>query len=77
MRLSDITDYPRGWDRNRFPFVVQFEISKGRFEDFETRAADQTQIRLLGHDVGDDGEVTVHVGCATEEAGRRIKKWWT
>jgi hypothetical protein len=77
MRLSEITDYPRGWYKTRLPFVVQLEIPRGKFEAFEARAAYQTQIRLLGHDVGDDGEVIVHVGCATEEARRRIKKWWS
>jgi hypothetical protein len=77
MRLADITNYPRGWDSSAHPVVAHIEIPASRLPDFETRAADQTQIRILGHDYSDNEFVIVHVGCASEKAKRRLEQWWT
>ena len=76
MRYSEIVDYPRSWNRDTHPVVAHIEIEAERFGEFERLAADQTQVRVLGHDEGSHGQIMVHVACASDEAKRRIESRW-
>lgn len=76
MKYSDITDYPRQWDKSRFPVIVHIEIEAEKLEQLERRAADQTQVRVLGHDEAGGGLIVVHVAAATEAAKRRFESRW-
>lgn len=76
MKYSEIVDYPRPWNRDTHPVVAHIEIEAERFGEFKRLAADQTQVRVLGHDEGNHGQIVVHVGCASAEAKRRIESRW-
>jgi hypothetical protein len=77
MRYFDIVDYPRHWDQTRFPVIAHIEIEAKNLEQLERRAADQTQVRVLGHDEADGGLIVVHVACTDAEARRRFERRWT
>ena len=74
MDYSEIRDYPRHWDEDRFPVVAHIEIDAARWDEFERLASDQTQVRVLGHDLGNDDRIVAHVGCTSEEAKRRLER---
>jgi hypothetical protein len=38
--------------------------------------ADQTQVRVLGHDEAGGGQIVVHIACTTDEARRRFESRW-
>lgn len=76
MRYSEIVDCPRSWNRDTHPIVAHIEIEAERFGEFERLLADQTQVRVLGHDEGSHGQIVVHVGCVSAEAKRRIESRW-
>ena len=76
MRYSEIVDFPRHWSRDTHPVRGEIEIEAERFSDLERRVADQTQVRVLGHDEGDDGLILVHVACTTEAARDRFERRW-
>ncbi len=71
-----INEYPRPWNRDTHPIVTHIEIEAEHFDQFERRAADQTQIRVLGHDLSDHGQIVVHVACTSADAKRRIENRW-
>lgn len=76
MRYSEIVDYPRPWNRETHPIIAHIEIEAERFGEIERLVADQTQVRVLGHDEGSHGQIVVHVACASAEAKRRIESRW-
>lgn len=76
MRLSEITAYPRPWNKDTHPVVGHVTIGAQNFDQLERRVADQTQVRLLGHDEDDDGLLVVHVACVGEVARRRFVRRW-
>jgi len=71
-----VDDFPRPWNRETHPLVTRIEIESEHFDQFERRAADQTQVRLLGHDEADEGRIVVHVACTSNDAKRRIENRW-
>jgi hypothetical protein len=67
MRYSDIIDYPRPWNRQKYPVVAHASIAAGQLRDFERLIEDQTQTAVLGHDVTDEDQVLVYVACTTDD----------
>ncbi len=47
-----------------------------QFREFERLVADQTQVRVLGHDEAGNGWIVAHVGCTSKAAKRRLEKRW-
>jgi hypothetical protein len=76
MRYSDIADYPRRWDRDRYPSVAHVYIATGQFGDFERLIEDQTQTTMLGHHIADDGKVLVYVACSSDDVKDSIESHW-
>lgn len=76
MRYVEIA-YPRPWDRDTHPVLGHIMIAAQHLDQLERRVADQTRVRLLGHDEADDGLVMVHVACVDDEARRRFAQRWT
>lgn len=76
MKLSEITSYPRPWKRATFPFVAHVEIDAARWGDFQSLIEDQTQLRILGHDLADDDQLVVHIACTTEHAKNLVESRW-
>lgn len=76
MRYSDIIDYPRTRNRKAYPVVAHIEIEGTRLRQFESLIEDQTQTRMLGHDLIDEGWVVVHVGCTSDEVRLHLESAW-
>lgn len=76
MEFSDSTKYPRHYDKAIYPVVAHIEILASEFSDLDRRAADQTQVKVIGHDEADDGLLVVHVACTTEIARKRFERRW-
>ena len=77
MKYSEITEYPRQWNKDTHPVVGHVVIQASRFDALERRVADQTQARLLGHDETYDGLLVVHVAFVDEEARRYFAERWS
>ena len=77
MKYSEIISYPRGWDQGQFPVVAHLEIEAERFTELERRVGDQTQARVLGHDLVASGIIVAHVGCTSEQVRRNLEGMWT
>jgi len=71
-----IDDYPRSWNKGTHPIIAHLQIEAQQFSEFDRMAADQTQIRILGHDESDHGLIVIHIACTTNDAKRRIEKRW-
>jgi hypothetical protein len=76
MRYSDFADYPRPWNRQRYPVVAHVFIATSQFRDFERLVEDQTKTALLGHDVTDNDEVLVYVACTSDDVKDMIESRW-
>jgi hypothetical protein len=76
MRYSEIIDYPRSWNRETHPIVAHIEIEAEQFSEFQRFTADQTQVRVLGHDEAGNGRIVAHVACTSADAKRRIENRW-
>ena len=76
MRYLDILSYPRHHDEKRFLVVAHVKIEAAQLRQFEDMVADQTQTCVLGHDLIGDGEIVVHVGCATDDVRHAIENAW-
>lgn len=76
MLYTEITNYPRPWNRETHPVVGHIEIEAEHFSEFERMTADQTQVRVLGHDEGSHGRFVMHVGCTSELVQRRLASRW-
>ncbi len=76
MKYSEIVDHPRSWNRDTHPVVAHIEIETEQLGEFERLLADQTQVRVLGHDEGSHGQVVAHVAYASAEMKRRIESRW-
>ena len=77
MRYAEITGYPRPHNPELMPEIVHIDIDPERFDELEMRVADQTQAKIVGHDEGPGGLVTVHVACASAVVARRLKDRWS
>ena len=75
MRYVEIA-YARPWDRDTHPVLGHVTVQAQHLDRLERRVADQTRVRLLGHDEADDGLVMVHVACVDDEARRRFAQRW-
>ncbi len=71
-----INDYPRFWNRETYPIVAHVSIEAKHFDQFERLAADQTQVRVLGHDLADHDQIIVHVACISADVRRRLEIRW-
>jgi hypothetical protein len=77
MRYSDIiVDYPRHWDSAKLPYIAHVEIQTSQLRDIESLIGDQTQTRMLGHDLADDGLIVVHIACTTEDVQQQVEDRW-
>lgn len=76
MPYSEIIDYPRPWNRETYPVLAHLEIEAEHYSEFERSAADQTQVRVLGHDEGSHGRIVMHVACTSELVQRRLAGRW-
>jgi hypothetical protein len=76
MKYSDIVSYPRTWNKATHPAVAHIEIPAEDFREVERLIGDQTQTKILGHDLGDDDHVIIHVACTTDAVKRRLESRW-
>jgi hypothetical protein len=76
MTYEEITDYPRAWDKAKYPVVAHIEIEARDFAQFERKAEDQTKIAVLGHDLSANGRIVVHVACASEAVQHYLEGRW-
>lgn len=76
MRYSEIADYPRHWNQKTYPVIAHIEIDKTRLRQFENLIDDQTQTRVLGHDLVDEDQVVVHVACTSDDVRRHLESAW-
>ncbi len=76
MTYSEIVNYPRYLDRNTYPVVAHVEIDAERLCQFESLIEDQTQTRVLGHDLVGNDRVVVHVGCTSDDVRRCLENAW-
>ena len=76
MRYSDFVDYPRHWDRDRYPYVAHVFIPTTQFRAFEDLIEDQTQTKILGHDAADEDQVLVYVACTSDDVKDMIESRW-
>ena len=77
MRYAEITGYPRPHNPELMPEVIHIDIDPERWDEMQIRIADQTQSKVLGHDEGPDGLLTVHVACASPVVARRLEARWS
>jgi hypothetical protein len=75
MRYSEIVDYPRSWNREKYPSIAHVFIATGQFCDFEQLIADQTQTVIIGHDITAN-EVLVYVACTSEDVKDAVESHW-
>jgi hypothetical protein len=76
MKYYEFEEYPRYWDKARFPVDIQICIEAECFERLELYVADQTQVCVLGHDVWNDDSIIVYVGCTSEWVSERFERRW-
>jgi hypothetical protein len=77
MRYKEIIDYPRSFNRDTYPVVNDIQIEPQFLDQLERRAADQTQVKVVGHDEADGELLTVHVAATSEEAFKRFARRWS
>jgi hypothetical protein len=77
MKYSDLTSYPRPWNRTTHPVISHIDIAAKSLERLELRAADQTQMQVLGHDEGPHGQLVVHIACTDDIAKERFEARWS
>lgn len=76
MNYSLITSYPRPWNRETHPFVAHIEIPAKDFREVERLIDDQTQTKILGHDLSDDDYIVLHVACTSQTVKDRVESRW-
>lgn len=76
MTYDEIISYPRKWDRAAYPIVAHIEIDAEKFSRFERLIDDQTQTRMLGHDLVSADRIVVHVACANERVKQSLENRW-
>lgn len=76
MTYDEITRYPRRRDVNQFPVVAHIEIDAEDWTEFQRLAEDQTQIKVVGHDLADDDRVVAHVACTSDKTRERLEARW-
>ena len=77
MRFSDISSYPRAWNREIYPIIGHVEVDAESFRDIERDIKDMTQTTVLGHDLADHDRIIIHVACTTEDVRGRLERRWT
>jgi hypothetical protein len=73
MRINDPADYPRYYNRDTHPIITHIVIAVRDFPETERLIQDQTQAKLIGHDLRDDDRIVIHVACATQDTRRRLE----
>ena len=77
MPYTNVTHFPRPWDREVFPVVAHVEILAERWAELQRVVGDQTQAQVLGHDdIGGD-LLVAHLGCTSETVARRLTARWS
>ncbi len=76
MRMYEILSYPRTFNHDVFPVVAHVIIPAQNLANFERLIDDQTQTRIVGHDVADDGLVVVYVACTSDAVKARVERQW-
>jgi hypothetical protein len=77
MKFSEIAAYPNPWPQDTHPVLGHIVIERRLYNQLTERVAQQTQVRLLGHDEADDGLLVVHVACTTEMARDFFSRRWS
>jgi hypothetical protein len=76
MTYNEITSYPRAWNKTLYPEVAHIEIPAEKFRRIERLIDDQTQTRVLGHDLLDANWIVLHVGCTSVDVKARLERRW-
>ena len=77
MRYSEIVyDFPRPWDRDRYPSVAFVVVPAEQFSDVERLIGDQTQTAVLGHELADHDQVLIYVACTCNAVKKRVESRW-
>ena len=76
MRYSEIIDYPRPWNRAKFPCVAHVIVQAEQFSNVERLIEDQTQTTVLGHDLEEHDQVIIYVGCVSDEVKAKVESRW-
>jgi hypothetical protein len=77
MPYSNVTTYPRPWNREVYPVVAHIEIEAKRWHELERRIGDQTQAQVLGHDDAGGELLVAHVACTSDAVARRLTVRWS
>lgn len=77
VRYSDIVGYPHPWPQDTHPILGHITIQSKNLDQLTERTAQQTQMRVLGHDEADDGLLVVHVAATTEVALKLYERRWS
>lgn len=76
MKYSEIASFPRYYDAAKFPVRALLSVDARDFADVERLIEDQTQAKVVGHDLADDDRIHIHVVCTTDAVRRRLESRW-
>lgn len=76
MRFSEIAGFPRHYDDRKYPVRALLLVEARDFRDIERIIEDQTQARVIGHDLADDDRIYIHVACTTDAVRKRLESRW-
>lgn len=77
MKYSEIVGYPHPWPQDTHPILGHIIIQAQKLDQLTERTANQTQMRVLGHDEAADGLLVVHVAATTEVALKFYERRWS
>ena len=77
MRYSEIIDFPRSYDRQKFPVIALLDVEARIAQNVENVIASMTQAKVVGIDLGDDDRIHIHVACTSEAVKDRLESRWT
>jgi hypothetical protein len=73
MRYSEIIDYPRPWNRAKYPSVAHVIVPAEQFSTIERLIEDQNHTAVLGHDLADHNQIIIYVGCTSDEVKAMVE----
>jgi hypothetical protein len=73
MRYSEIIDYPRPWNRAKFPCVAHVVVPAEQFSDVERLIEDQNHTAVLGHDLEEHNQIVIYIGCSSESVKAMVE----
>ena len=76
MRYSEITQYPRRWNQEKYPVVAEVEVEIRHRHRVEEAIADQTQTTIIGHDLIGNDRAVIYVGCTSDKVCRAVESAW-